>query len=115
MREVAFALSIGGFTFLMTVIWGGSFVEVLRRMGIGKRIRVELTGTSGMRHQSKTGTPTMGGLLILIPVIVITGVMDPTLHERVEAHDAVVELIRKPFVPQDVVDRVRSALDGEGE
>jgi phospho-N-acetylmuramoyl-pentapeptide-transferase len=72
MREIAFALSIGGFTFIMTVIWGDPFVEVLRRLGIGKRIRVELTGAHGMRHQSKTGTPTMGGLLILLPVIVIT-------------------------------------------
>jgi len=56
----------------MAVIWGDPFVEALRRLGIGKRIRVELTGAHGMRHQSKTGTPTMGGLLILIPVVVIT-------------------------------------------
>ena len=68
MREVAFALSIGGFAFVMAVIWGDPFIEVLRRLGIGKQIRIELSGM----HRSKIGTPTMGGLLILIPVIVIT-------------------------------------------
>jgi phospho-N-acetylmuramoyl-pentapeptide-transferase len=72
MREVAFALSIGGFTFLIVVIWGDPFVEVLRRLRIGKRIRVELAGATGSRHLSKTGTPTMGGLLIVVPVVVIT-------------------------------------------
>lgn len=68
LREVAFALSIGGFVFLVTVIWGDPFIQVLRRLGIGDRVRIELEGT----HSAKTGTPTMGGLLILIPVIIAT-------------------------------------------
>ncbi len=68
MRDVAFALSIGGFVFLVTVIWGDPFIEVLRRLRIGDQVRIELAGT----HRQKIGTPTMGGLLIVIPVLVVT-------------------------------------------
>ncbi len=68
MRETAFALAIGGLTFLVTVIWGVPFIQVLRRLGIGKRVRVELSDV----HHTKIGTPTMGGLLILIPVLLVT-------------------------------------------
>jgi phospho-N-acetylmuramoyl-pentapeptide-transferase len=68
MRDVAFALSIGGFVFLVTVIWGDPFIEVLRRFGIGDRVRIELEAT----HATKTGKATMGGLLILIPVVLVT-------------------------------------------
>ncbi len=68
MSDVAFALPLGGFTFLLAVIWGGPLIEVLRRLGIGKEIRVDIRGM----HQAKIGTPTMGGLLIIIPILVIT-------------------------------------------
>ncbi len=66
--EIPFSLSLGGFTFLLVTIWGGPFVEILRRLGIGKQIRVGMPS----EHEKKRGTPTMGGILILIPVISIT-------------------------------------------
>jgi phospho-N-acetylmuramoyl-pentapeptide-transferase len=67
-NPLPFALTLGGFTFVMTVIWGGPLVEVLRRLKIGQSIRVD-----GPEWQkSKEGTPTMGGLLIVIPVCLIT-------------------------------------------
>ncbi len=68
MRDIAFALSIGGLTFLVTVIWGGPFVEILRRLEIGKKVRQEIADV----HHSKIGTPTMGGLLIHVPVLIVT-------------------------------------------
>ncbi len=68
MRETAFALTVGSFTFLITVIWGGPFIEVLRRLGVGKQIRADIADV----HSAKIGTPTMGGLLILIPVVMVT-------------------------------------------
>ncbi len=68
MRETAFALAVGGFTFLITVIWGDPFIQVLHILGIGKKIRVDIADV----HQKKIGTPTMGGLLILIPALIIT-------------------------------------------
>jgi phospho-N-acetylmuramoyl-pentapeptide-transferase len=68
MRESAFALAVGGFTFLITVIWGDPFITILRRLGVGKQVRAEIADV----HNAKIGTPTMGGLLILIPVLIVT-------------------------------------------
>jgi phospho-N-acetylmuramoyl-pentapeptide-transferase len=62
-----FALTAGALTFLLSVIWGGPFVEILRRLRIGKNIQVELSE----HHQKKSGTPTMGGILIVMPVLLI--------------------------------------------
>lgn len=62
-----FALTVGGIAFVLGVIWGAPFVEILRRLRIGKQIRVELSAI----HQKKVGTPTMGGILIVLPVFLI--------------------------------------------
>ena len=64
---LSFALAAGIITFLLCVIWGGPFVEILRRLKIGKQIRVELPEG----QQKKVGTPTMGGIMIVIPVVLI--------------------------------------------
>jgi phospho-N-acetylmuramoyl-pentapeptide-transferase len=68
MRELPFALSVGGITFLVTVIWGGPFIELLKILRIGKQVRAEISDV----HSHKIGTPTMGGLMIVIPVLVVT-------------------------------------------
>lgn len=52
----------------MVVFWGRPYLSLLRRWGVGKRIRID--GPDG--HFTKMGTPTMGGVLITIPVMVIT-------------------------------------------
>ena len=70
--ESAKALSLGGITFLLAVIWGGPLIQVLRRLGIGKKIRIE----GPERHINKLGTPTMGGWLIVISVLVVTVVLN---------------------------------------
>ena len=72
MTQVAAALSLGMIAFLLTVIWGRPFIRVLRMLGIGKKIRVE----GPQRHFTKLGTPTMGGWLFIIPVLLITGVLN---------------------------------------
>ncbi len=61
------ALTIGGVTFLLGVIWGGPFIAILRRFEIGKQVREELRDI----HESKIGTPTMGGIMILLPALAI--------------------------------------------
>lgn len=66
--EIPFALTLGAITFLLTAIWGGPFVEILRRLRVGKQIRE----TGPQSHLTKTGTPTMGGILIVVPVVLIT-------------------------------------------
>jgi phospho-N-acetylmuramoyl-pentapeptide-transferase len=69
---VSMALSLGAIAFAITVIWGGPLLRILRYLGVGKQIRVE-----GPRsHQMKLGTPTMGGLMIVIPVLAMTLVLN---------------------------------------
>jgi phospho-N-acetylmuramoyl-pentapeptide-transferase len=72
MTQTAMALSLGGITFLLTVIWGGPLIRILRLLHIGEQIRIE----GPQRHITKLGTPTMGGWLFIIPVILITGVLN---------------------------------------
>ena len=68
-NQLPLALSIGGATFLLGMIWGGPFVEILCRLKIGKQIRPELQDSS---HVNKVGTPTMGGIMILVPAILFS-------------------------------------------
>ncbi len=65
---MAFALTLAGLSFLLAIIWGGVFVRLLRRFGVGKQIRVEGPHT----HFTKMGTPTMGGILVLATVIAVS-------------------------------------------
>ncbi|MCA9919508.1 MAG: phospho-N-acetylmuramoyl-pentapeptide-transferase, partial [Anaerolineales bacterium] len=58
---MAFALTVGGMTFLMAVIWGSPLVELMRRLRMGKQIRIDGPQT----HMVKMGTPSMGGILIV--------------------------------------------------
>ncbi len=67
--KLPLALSVGGATFLLGVIWGGPFVEILKRFNLGKQIRAELMDSA---HVKKVGTPTMGGIMIILPTIAIT-------------------------------------------
>lgn len=66
--ETPMALALSGLSFMMTVIWGGPFLRVLRHFKIGKLIRVE----GPNRHFTKMGTPTMGGVMIILPVALLT-------------------------------------------
>ena len=68
---MAYSLTLGTISFILAVIWGRPLINVLREWKIGKSIRIEGPST----HQVKTGTPTMGGLMILIPVLVVTIVL----------------------------------------
>lgn len=54
--------------FLFSVILGLVMVPLLRKMRLGQRIS-EFVGDT---HRKKEGTPTMGGLIFIIPTIVIT-------------------------------------------
>ncbi len=62
------ALILASISFLLAVGWGPLLIRILRHYRIGKRIRID--GPRG--HQTKFGTPTMGGLLIVVPVLLIT-------------------------------------------
>lgn len=72
MRQASLALGLAGLSFLLTVIWGTPLLRILRHFKIGKTIRVE----GPERHFTKFGTPTMGGVLIVLPVALVTVLMN---------------------------------------
>lgn len=53
---------------LLSIVLGPWMIRKLREMSIGQHIREE----GPKSHQSKAGTPTMGGLLIIIAIVVPT-------------------------------------------
>ncbi len=73
---MATALSMGAMAFLVTVMLGYPYVSYLRRAGLGKKVRIDGPST----HIEKTGTPTMGGLLITFAVLALTGLLTATLY-----------------------------------
>jgi hypothetical protein len=68
MSNSTLALSLAALAFMMTVIWGGPLLRILRYFKVGKIIRVE----EPAKHFNKMGTPTMGGVMIILPVALIT-------------------------------------------
>ncbi len=69
---MAFSLTLGTISFFIAVVWGRPLIRLLKRLGLGKQIRIEGPDT----HQVKTGTPTMGGVLFVVPVLLITGALN---------------------------------------
>ena len=72
MTDASLALVLSGLSFILAVIWGGPLIKLLHYFKIGKLIREEEPG----RHLEKMGTPTMGGFMIILPVILVTVLMN---------------------------------------
>ena len=68
MQGSAIGLVLAGITFFVTVIWGGPLIRILRSLKAGDSIRLELPD----RYLAKVGTPTMGGVMFILPTILIT-------------------------------------------
>ena len=65
LTKAIFAIMIG---FLCSSILGLILVPMLKKMQIGQKISVFV----GKNHRKKEGTPTMGGLIFIIPTVVIS-------------------------------------------
>jgi phospho-N-acetylmuramoyl-pentapeptide-transferase len=114
---MALALTLGGVSFVLAMIWGGVFVRVLRHLGIGKQIRVE----GPQSHFTKMGTPTMGGVLVLVVVLAVTIVANVvSILKQQEIAEAIVIplVIMVAFGVLGAVDDwagIRGQRRGEGE
>ena len=88
---MALALTLGGVSFMLAIIWGGVFVRMLRRLGIGKQIRVE----GPQSHFTKMGTPTMGGILIVLTILAVTIVAHAVqiIHQQEIAEAIIIPLV----------------------
>jgi phospho-N-acetylmuramoyl-pentapeptide-transferase len=67
-KETSLSLALSFLAFIMTVIWGSPLINLLRFLKVGKIIREE----GPDRHIEKLGTPTMGGFMIIAPVLLLT-------------------------------------------
>ncbi len=65
---MTFPLFVGAVAFLVTVVIGEPITRWLRRRKLGKAI----SEFGPQSHHAKAGTPTMGGLMIYVTVIVLT-------------------------------------------
>ena len=73
-QVIFFTILLG---FLITVLLSPIFIPFLKRLKFGQSIREE----GPKSHQKKTGTPTMGGVMILLSIIVTTIVMTEKFSE----------------------------------
>jgi phospho-N-acetylmuramoyl-pentapeptide-transferase len=71
-RDIAFSLSLAGLAFIMTAIWGNPLLRILRHFKLGKIIRIE----QPEGHRVKMGTPTMGGVMFIMPVLLLSGLLN---------------------------------------
>ncbi len=72
MTGSSLAIAISSISFLLTVIWGSPFIRMLRQLNIGKIIRIDVPES----HMSKMNTPTMGGFMFLIPITLLTVILN---------------------------------------
>lgn len=72
MRDIALSLSLAGLAFIMTAIWGNPLLRILRHFKLGKIIRIE----QPEGHRVKMGTPTMGGVMFIMPVLMLSGLLN---------------------------------------
>ncbi|MCX8130129.1 MAG: phospho-N-acetylmuramoyl-pentapeptide-transferase [Clostridia bacterium] len=65
-------------TFVMVLIAGPVFIPVLTRLKFGQTVRDDGPTT----HFKKTGTPTMGGIIFLVPILIVSvyySIKDPRI------------------------------------
>jgi phospho-N-acetylmuramoyl-pentapeptide-transferase len=67
-ENMAVSLALAGLAFVVTVILGRPIVTLLRKLKFGKEIRADGPQT----HLVKRGTPTMGGLMVSLTVVLVT-------------------------------------------
>lgn len=71
------ALSTIPLTALLSVLFGHYAIKLLRRLKLGQHIREE----GPQSHLSKGGTPTMGGVIFILPLLLVTFLFSrPTAH-----------------------------------
>jgi phospho-N-acetylmuramoyl-pentapeptide-transferase len=73
-QVIFFTILLG---FLITVLLSPIFIPFLKRLKFGQSIREE----GPKSHQKKTGTPTMGGVMILLSIVITTLVLTEKFSE----------------------------------
>lgn len=69
--QMGVSLIAGGVAFVMALALAPFVIRLLKQLGIGKRIRVDGPAS----HYVKMGTPTMGGVIFILPTLLLIGAM----------------------------------------
>ncbi|NMC46654.1 MAG: phospho-N-acetylmuramoyl-pentapeptide-transferase [Chloroflexi bacterium] len=72
MKETNVSITLIALSFILSLIWGGPLIKLMRHFKIGKIIRED----GPESHVEKLGTPTMGGFIIIVPVVILTVLMN---------------------------------------
>ena len=72
MTPTSTALALAGLSFILTVIWGDPLLRILRYF----KFDVEVQAVNPQRQIDKTQVPTMGGVLVILPVVLLTAVLN---------------------------------------
>jgi len=73
MENTTIAIAVSGIAFLLSVIWGDPFIRLLKHWKVGKIIRIDDLPSS---HREKMNTPTMGGFMFLLPITLLTLILN---------------------------------------
>ncbi|NJN44216.1 MAG: hypothetical protein HC806_05495 [Anaerolineae bacterium] len=68
MSQTSIALGLAALSFMLTVIWGRPLIRILRHYRLGERIQI----SSPQGNLSQLGTPTMGGMLFIVSITLLT-------------------------------------------
>ncbi|CAA9576733.1 MAG: Phospho-N-acetylmuramoyl-pentapeptide-transferase [uncultured Thermomicrobiales bacterium] len=71
-NNMAASLGLSGLAFVLTLLMGRPILNYLRQRKFGKQVRADGPTT----HLVKTGTPTMGGVIFLVPIVILTGLFN---------------------------------------
>jgi phospho-N-acetylmuramoyl-pentapeptide-transferase len=72
MRGFSLAIAMSSIAFLLSVIWGEPIIKILTKLNFGKVIRLEMIDL----HGDKAGVSTMGGFMFLIPITLLTVILN---------------------------------------
>ncbi|MEL7625251.1 MAG: phospho-N-acetylmuramoyl-pentapeptide-transferase [Anaerolineaceae bacterium] len=72
MSGFSLAIAISGISFLLSIIWGEPFIKLLTKFNIGKLIKEDQPAS----HRKKADTPTMGGFMFLVPITLLTVILN---------------------------------------
>lgn len=106
-EKISLISSSSTLAFLIAIIVAPKFIYLLQKYKIGKKLREDaLTGEKSTifneLHAKKAGTPTMGGLLVWITVLIVLGlskiaaifgIIDRSLINRKETYIAIFTLV----------------------
>lgn len=105
---MSYALMVGSATFVLAFACGFPLIRVLNSLRVGKEVRAD----GPITHQEKSGTPTMGGIMIWMSVFVATAAFNVVNNPSIIVPLGVIAATGLVGVLDDLQTLVRRPLGG---